>query len=354
MKHRLLETLEQAGRQPSQYCNPDGSTVVILPHGGRLLGLFPPESDENFYWTHPALESAESASRFYAGPQWHNSGGERTWLAPEVDFFFPDFPKLDRYWQPRQLDPGRWELSFEQGRPRLVNRLACTLARSKAEVDLEICKSIAPAPEPLRNLGDRPAAYAGYTQTTSLKVLAVRGEAPVRVGLWNLIQMPHGGELLVPTYRRTEPRVVFGPVPAEELRVSDRLFCWRMSARGERKISLRAVGVAGRIGYCRPWGDGRWDLVVRNVAVNPSGRYVDAPWDDLDDEGYAVQACSIDSDLGRFNELEYHVPAVESAGAPAECEDISQVWAYRGTAEEIEAVVHGLLTPDPLVRSDES
>ena len=146
MKHRLCETLTQAGQQPREYCNPDGSSVLILPHGGRLLGLFPPGSDENFYWTHAALESAESASQFYAGPQWHNSGGERTWLAPEVDFFFPDFPKLDRYWQPRQLDPGQWELSFEQGRPRLVNRLSCTLARSKAEVDLEISKSIAPAP----------------------------------------------------------------------------------------------------------------------------------------------------------------------------------------------------------------
>jgi len=352
MSHRLSEILKDSGQQPHEHCNPDGSTVLVLPHGARVLGLFPPGSDENFYWTHPALATAESASRFYAGPQWHNSGGERTWLAPEVDFFFPNFPQLDRYWQPRQLDPGRWELSFQQGRPRLVNRLTCTLVRSKAEVDLEICKRIAPAPDPLRG-GDRPAAYpaeyAGYTQTTTLKVLAVRGADRARVGLWGLIQMPHGGELLVPTYCRTEPRIIFGPVPAEELSVSDRLFRWRMQGPGERKLSLRAVGIAGRIGYCRARGDGRWDLIARNVLINPSGHYVDAPWDALDDEGYAVQACSIDSDLGRFNELEYHVPAVESEQDPAECEDTSQVWAYRGTAEQIEAVVHSLLTPEPMV-----
>ncbi len=357
MKHRLFETLTQAGQQPSEYCNPDGSTVLILPHGGRILGLFPPGSDENFCWTHAALNSAESASQFFAGPQWHNSGGERTWLAPEVDFFFPDFPRLDRYWQPRQLDPGSWELSLEQGRPRLVNRLSCTLARSKADVDLEISKSIAAAPDPLRRGGDclagRPAEYAGYQQTTSLRVLAVRAADRVRVGLWNLIQMPPGGELLVPSYSRIEPRIIFGPVPAEELRVSDRLFRWRMCAGGERKISLRAVGVSGRIGYCRSRGDGRWDLVIRNILVNPSGHYIDTPWDDLQDEGYAVQACSIDSDLGRFNELEYHVPAVESGPLPAACKDTSQVWAYRGTAQQIESIVHRLLTPDPLIRSDE-
>jgi hypothetical protein len=357
MKHRLIEILKGAGQQPVEHSNPDGSSVLILPHGGRLLGLYPPESDVNFFWTHAALESAESASQFYAGPQWHNSGGDRTWLAPEVDFFFPDFPKLDRYWQPRQLDPGSWELSFAQGRPLLVNRLSCTLARSKSEVDLEISKLIAAAPNPLHRASDsaagRPAEYAGYVQTTSLRVLAVRGQDRVRVGLWSLVQLPPGGELLVPTYRRTEPRIIFGPVPAEELRVGDRLFRWQMRAGGERKIAIRAVGVSGRVGYCGPRGDGRWDLLVRNIVVNPSGHYVDTPWDDLKDEGYAIQACSIDSDLGNFNELEYHVPAVESATLPAACEDTSQVWAYRGTAEQIESVVHSLLTPDPLIRNDE-
>jgi hypothetical protein len=358
MTDRLFEILTQAGQRPIVHGNPDGSELLVLPHGGRVLGLFPPQSDKNFFWTHPALESVESASQFYAGPQWHNSGGARTWLAPEVDFFFPDFPKLDRYWQPRQLDPGRWELSVEQGYPRLVNRLTCTLARSKAEVDLEIAKSLAPAPDPLRRRADRPAGcpsdYAGYLQTTRLRLVAVRGPERVGVGLWNLIQLPPGGELMVPVYRRAEPRIIFGPVPAEELYRGDRLFRWRMSPRGERKIALRAANLCGRVGYCRPRDDGRWELVVCSMQVNPSGQYVDAPWDDLGDEGYAVQACSIDGDLGRFNEMEYHVPAVESGRVAAECEDISQVWAYRGTAEQIESVVHSLLTPDPLMVAHES
>ena len=56
-----------------------------------MLGLFAPGSEENFYWTNPALRSVE-ARAFYAGDDWHNSGGDRTWLAPEVDVFLPDFP----------------------------------------------------------------------------------------------------------------------------------------------------------------------------------------------------------------------------------------------------------------------
>ena len=93
MKHQLFETLKQAGQQPCEHRNPDGSTVLILPHGGRLLGLFPPGSDENFFWTHSALEAAESASPFYAGSQWHNSGGERTWLRAGGRFLLSRLPQ---------------------------------------------------------------------------------------------------------------------------------------------------------------------------------------------------------------------------------------------------------------------
>ena len=86
-----------------------------------MLGLFAAGVPENFYWTHPALQSAESAVAFYGSDVWHNSGGDRTWLAPEVDIFFPKFPDLDMstYWQPRELDPGQYEVVSENGTLRL-------------------------------------------------------------------------------------------------------------------------------------------------------------------------------------------------------------------------------------------
>ena len=57
--------------------------------------MFAPESEENFLWTNSALNSAESARAYYASDDWQNSGGDRTWLAPELDFFFPKFPDID-------------------------------------------------------------------------------------------------------------------------------------------------------------------------------------------------------------------------------------------------------------------
>jgi hypothetical protein len=346
-RQRLIDTLHQVGKPTRLYRSPDGTTVLILPYGGRVLGLFAPDSEENFYWTHAALATAESAAQYYEGQQWHNSGGDRTWLAPEVDFFFPNFPQTDVYFQPRGLDPGNYDVAPDVTGQRLVNRTMCRLSRSKTEVELEITKSIGSAPNPLRyerGLAGLSVAYAGYTQRTGLRVSAQDGP---QVGLWNLIQMPHGGELLVPTYGQTEPKVIFGTIRPDDLSVGERLFRYRMRAPGEQKLALRAVAVAGRIGYLYRAADGSWSLVIRSIGVNPSGEYVDVPWDATEDRGYAVQACNIDNrELGQFSELEYHVPAIGAGTGRAECEDVSQVWAFRGGREEIERVARNLLSSE--------
>jgi len=112
MLQKLIATLSAAGKATELYQTDDGTRVLILPYGGRILGVFAPDSEENFLWTNSALTSVESARAYYASDDWQNSGGDRTWLAPEVDFFFPKFPNTDiaGYWQPRGLDPGNYEL----------------------------------------------------------------------------------------------------------------------------------------------------------------------------------------------------------------------------------------------------
>ena len=346
MNQRLIDTLASIGKPSRPWRGPDGSTVLLLPYGGRALGLFAAGSPENFYWTHPALESAASATEFYQGQQWHNSGGDRTWLAPEVDFFLPQYPQTDVYHQPRELDPGNYRVVQDSDGECLVNRATFLLSRCQARVELEITKRIGPALNPLRNERGLAALgkveYAGYTQRTSLRWL----EAPATatpVGLWNLVQMPHGGELLVATYCRTEPKIFFGAPRPQDVRIVDHGIRYCMNAAGEHKIGIRAAAVTGRIGYRYPARDGRWALIVRNVLVDPSGFYADVPWNDPADLGYAVQACNVNSGLGSFSELEYHAPAIGPGTGRTACEDISQVWAFRGNRAEIDAIANVLL-----------
>ena len=103
----LVTTLQAVGKPTEVHKTADGTQLLILPYGGRILGVFAPGSEENFLWTNSALNSSGSTRAYYASDDWQNSGGDRTWLAPELDFFFPKFPDIDivGYWQPRGLDP---------------------------------------------------------------------------------------------------------------------------------------------------------------------------------------------------------------------------------------------------------
>lgn len=337
---KLISVLKKAGKPTRVFESADGTRVLILPHGGRVLGLFAPQSEENFYWTHPALEFVGTACAFYESNRWHNSGGDRTWLAPEVDLFFPHFPKLDGYFQQRALDPGNYQVVETSGGFKLVNRLTVNLSRAGRNASLRITKSIGPAPNPLRHergVNLPGLEYAGYTQFTSLELLSRSRGIKARVGLWNLVQMPHGGDLLVPTYSRTEPLRVFGSIPNDELIISDHLVRYRMCQKGEHKISLRAIAVCGRVGYLYRSAE-KWCLIIRNFAVNPSGEYVDVPWNDVGNCGFSTQACNVNSDLGQFSELEYHIPAIGYDTGHTRCDDETQVWAFRGSRTAISRV----------------
>jgi hypothetical protein len=350
MLQELIGTLKAVGKSTELHQTDDGTRLLILPYGGRILGVFAPGSDENFLWTNSVLENVESTRAYYASDDWQNSGGDRTWLAPEVDFFFPKFPNIDiaGYWQPRSLDPGNYELTKTANEVKLTNRLKVDAFRSKKRVELEITKSVAAAPNPLRyDTAIRIGAieYAGHTLRTSLKILDPKPSDAPLVGLWSLTQMPHQGELFIPTYSKTEPRIYFGLVDTapDELAVSERLVRFKMRAAGEHKIGLHAAATTGRIGYMYSAGK-KHALIVRNFFVNPSGEYADVPWTEPEDRGYSAQACSVNSRWGMFSEMEYHVPAIGGNTGLHHIEDRSQLWAFRGSREDIVKIARALLS----------
>ena len=49
-------------------CSVSGSgdgAAVITAFGGRVLGLFPDEEGENFFWTNPGLDSVSEAKELF-------------------------------------------------------------------------------------------------------------------------------------------------------------------------------------------------------------------------------------------------------------------------------------------------
>jgi hypothetical protein len=343
----LVQTLNKAEKSTEVFESPDGTRLLLLPHGARILGLYALGSDENFYWVSPKMEDSLAARGVFNGDGWQNTGGDRTWLTPELDIFFPDYPTAQRHWEPPQLDASEYEVSRNGQGVRLARRMTLSLARPGRAVELELTKSVGPAACPFRHESDMRETlsalkYAGYTQRTTLELLGDGERNPLALGIWNLIQLPHGGDLLVPTYYETRPLVLFGETPADKLSVSERLVRWSVNYPGEHKIALRATATTGRAGYLYRQGE-EWALVVRNFFVNPSGEYVDVPKNDPADLGYSINAVNVDSALGNFCEMEYHAPAIEAGLGLARSEDVSQVWAFRGPCEAIRVVAQKLL-----------
>lgn len=348
MSVRLREVLAKVGKHTESYETPDGTRILLLPYGARILGLYAAGNDDNFFWTHPGLDEVDSARTLFNGAGWHNSGGERTWLAPEVDIFFPDFPDTSTHRPPVELDASEYRVERSHLSVRMERKINLHLARSRRDVELVVAKSVNPAANPLRHdshVGDENQAvqYAGFTQRTSLKL--IQADDQTQLGLWNLIQLPFGGEILVPTFSPASVRVLFGIVPSQDLVVTDHLTRFKLCSPGENKIAIRALATTGRAGYLTR-SSNLCELVIRNFFVNPSGEYVDCPKDDTQDIGFAFQAVGVDSSLGRFGELEYHVPALKRGAVPSECEDISQVWAFRGPSRAILDIARRLLAPE--------
>jgi hypothetical protein len=349
-KRQLIEALEGTNYRPLSLSGDSGETIVVLPQGGRVLGLYSSASESNFLWTSAAISSAELAREHFASNRWCNSGGDRTWLAPEIDFFYPHYPDTGRqYFQPRQLDPGRYQASRTPTWIRLENILEMQSFRRGWTAPMRITKTVRATNNPLGESGATSLAadleFAGYELHTSLDLLGDDENLP-EVGIWNLLQLPGGGDLIVPTLRSTHPATYFGDIPAGDLRGDQHSVRYAMRAPNEQKIGIEALALTGRAGYVRAEQNDLdvVTLVVRNFFVRPHGVYVDVPLHSSERGGHAFQACNIDADyLGHFAELEYHAPAIGGRSGAAHSDDVSQVYAYRGSQAAIAAAAYELL-----------
>ena len=342
---RLTEAITKAGKPVHILNGSGGERILVLPHGGRVLGLFAADGGGNFLWAHPALKAAGSARALFASDEWCNTGGDRTWLAPEAELFFPEFPERTVYRQPRELDAGTYRCGRHDGAIRLCQDLAVVAYRRKERIPLRITKEIRPAENPLRfepaPASIRGVTFAGYVLRSKLELPA--GASRTAVGLWHLLQLPPGGEMIIPTYSRAKPTLYFGRISRKDLSVRAGLIRYRMGSPGAHKIGVRAAATTGRVGYvCR--SDRRWRLVIRQFTADPGGLYADYPPGKPEEGGCAVQVCSVcDPRLGRFSELEYHAPAIGGPTGLAGCRDASQVWAFEGSARQIRAIAAALV-----------
>ncbi len=322
----------------------EGGRILVAAGGARILRLTG-VSGHDFLWIHPGLLQGDfDKARGASG--WLNLGGDRTWLSPEYQLFIRDLKNMwETYQVPAQFDPGEYRIWKEADKINLASKFKLPNHRLGVEAEVSLEKSVRAIPHPLRDAADAEgllrAEYVGYEQTTTLALLS-SPTAGMRLGLWQLAQVPATGEILIPITDDSAPRLYFGSLEGNRVSVELGLLRFRVDAAGMAKIGVKAASLIGRAGFLKKEDDA-WSLLVRNFSVNPSGEYVDTPWDAPADTGYALQCFNDDGNLGQFGELEYHAPAIGEGTGLTICTEQSQLWAFRGEEAVIRKIAERLL-----------
>jgi hypothetical protein len=294
-------------------------TIRLLPGRGRLLGI--EIHGHQTLWQPASIEE-----------QW-NLGGERLWLGPESDWFWQQTDKVDfsKYRVPPELDPDAWFVAVADADHAVAEaRIRLQSAHSGRWLDLAVRREWNLLTE------NSPGGFSnaiGLRATTSLDIL--NGTPGQAIDLWSILQIPHGGEMRMPTRGMALPRDYFDPCPCEEMSRGEEEFTLRIGGAAVFKIGISPASCAGQMAYVRPV-DGGWLVLTRSFPVDAGRRYCDAPLDALASQGDAAQFFNDGGQYGGFGELEHHSPALICGDGPQQYAETTTTIAAFLTPEEFD------------------
>ena len=317
-----IETLTELGKPPLRL-----DKLCVLPFSGRVLGLYPREG-LNVLWTNPALDSAATAQSLLTGGGWTNLGGDRTWISPEIELFIPDLERpTASYKVPQRLDPGDYRvLRHSDNTVELETAVAVAFYRSGCGVELSLRKRVTELDAPGFTLPPGVSA-AGYELECTLSAANSLPEA-TRPAVWNLLQVPGGGEIVVPLKGSAAPDAFFG---SQQCRLEgERLHASIPAAADGYKFGVQASHCRGLMLYLNLTAPQPF-MVLRRFHVGAPEEYFDVPFNNPQRRGVVQQVYVDDGSYGGFGEMEYHSPALVP-GSCSKVTDTCTTWAFAGPA----------------------
>lgn len=325
----------------------DGISVVIAQRGGRVFGPFLSETGESIYWTHESFSDAGAFRATIASGAW-NVGGERIWIAPEIQYHVRD--RTD-FWNslqfPAQVDPGTYRLEAAAAdRWRLSQNItlsAYNLASGVKELRLE--NLIRPVANPLRNVPNAAALmdgvrYAGYQQVVTL---TESRSDDIESEVWNVIQLNPGGDLVIPATPRVAYSDYFESIDGEHQTVRPTHVRLKITGQRRYKVGYKAAHLFGRLGYLNRTADGQEYLLVRNFFSNPSAVYAEEPAGQPGQRGHSVHVYNDGGMFGGFGELECNGQTIGGASGRASSTDQMVLWLYAGPHAQLAEIAVQLL-----------
>lgn len=326
----MIDSLREAGMEAYIL----GGKVVVVPFGGRIIGLYP--ESENVLWTNPALSKTTDAKSFVSSDGWMNLGGDRTWISPEIDTNIDDSAT---YNVQRSVDPAAYEvIERDDNSITISTKMNVYFSRTRCFVQLSVTKKIT-ATLPDIDLSPEVSS-AGYKVETRLHAECTlpNGALP---GLWNLLQVKGGGRIIIPVSDKTSPRAFIG---APVFQSNEEQITCDVQTSDNFKFGVHVNTSRGVSAYLRP-DKGRVDLIIRRFSPSPSSRYGDIPDDDPSVQGFIHQIYVDNGELGGFGEIEHHSPALFQGG-DSFITDECQTWAFSGPENIIEDICSRELSVD--------
>jgi hypothetical protein len=320
--------------------------IVISQYGGRVFGPFLSPASESIFWTNRAFATPAAFEAWMTAGQ-SNLGGERLWIAPEIQYNVRDRTRFDEtYAVPTQIDPGCYALD----QPRASEwRLAQVMKLDVYHVasgtkDLRVEILIRRVDDPLRHVSAYPrlidgVIFAGYEQTITL---GERRHDAIMSAAWNLIQLNPGGVILIPAFPGVEWTDYYDPARELQTFLPGHVQA-QITGQRRYKLGYRAAYLTGRVGYFNTLGDGRAYLIVRQFFNNPSNPYVNEPGRVPGAWGDSVQVYNDGGALGGFGELEVHGQTIGGTTGRSASRDQLVLWLYAGPLDRIKDLMPYLL-----------
>lgn len=286
--------------------NQGQNVMTVLPERGRIWQVS--INHQEAFWINPS----------WAG-DW-NPGGDRLWVSPEIDWFWgtrkqPDF---SQYTVPAPVDPGRWRVDRQARGFCRIHQVATIRHRHRSTtLRCELARSFTLVHPPDDCELDQALAYQ-----TDNELRILDGQKGQPIGLWSLLQVPNGGEVVIPCRQRPASRLHFGSVPAALKERGKRELRFRITGDQQYKIGVRNESVTGHIAYARPVGN-NYLVIYRRFFPQPWRCYCDRPMDAQQTPGDAVQVYNDGGAFGGFGEMEYHTPSLTVGQGPDRLLDTS-------------------------------